>query len=131
MPVPTVGDYMSASPHTIGQEQTLSVAHKLMRKHSIRHLPVLHGGALVGVVTLRDLDWIENLKGTDPSSMPVEEAMSPEVYVVLEKTPLIEVVRYMRQHRITSAIVGTPVDVRGVFTTNDALAPLIEFLEAQ
>ena len=38
----TIRDYMTESPHTIGSEQTLAMAHTLMREHSIRHLPVLH-----------------------------------------------------------------------------------------
>jgi acetoin utilization protein AcuB len=129
MASPTIGEYMTASPHTVGQEQKLSVAHALMRKHRIRHLPVLHGGKLVGVVTLRDLDWIESFKDSDPEQIPVEEAMSSNVYLVSEETPLLEVIGFMHEHNITSALVGTQFEVRGVFTTNDALVPLLEFLK--
>lgn len=39
---------MTASPHTIGREQALTVAWDLMRKFNIRHLPVLDGGKLIG-----------------------------------------------------------------------------------
>ena len=49
---------MSAGPHTIGREQSLAAAKQLMHKSHVRHLPVLHGGKLVGVLSERDLDVI-------------------------------------------------------------------------
>ena len=61
-----VYSYMTPSPLTIGRDQTLATAHDLMRKHDIRHLPVLDGGVLVGIVTDRDLHLVESLAGTDP-----------------------------------------------------------------
>ncbi|MBL4637348.1 MAG: CBS domain-containing protein, partial [Kofleriaceae bacterium] len=62
---------MTKSPHTVGQEQSLSRAHEIMRKYTIRHLPVLHGGHLVGVVSLQDLDLTESLKDVDVGSTTV------------------------------------------------------------
>src|SRR5690242_1905417 len=59
MDEPTVDRYMTPSPHTIGQDEPLSAAHELMRAHSIRHLPVLEGRALVGLVSLGDLHLLE------------------------------------------------------------------------
>jgi acetoin utilization protein AcuB len=53
--IPHVERYMTTSPHTVGQDQKLSQAHKIMRAHEIRHLPVLQGGKLVGVLSDRDL----------------------------------------------------------------------------
>ena len=47
-PVPPIHKYMSTSPHTIGAEQTIAMAAKVMAEHRIRHLPVLHGGKVVG-----------------------------------------------------------------------------------
>jgi len=51
----TIQKYMTRALHTIGQEQTLDVAHTVMRQHGIRHLPVLEGGKLVGLLSQRDL----------------------------------------------------------------------------
>ena len=45
----TISDRMTPTPHLIGAEQSLKAAHALMRSHDIRHLPVLHGGKLIGV----------------------------------------------------------------------------------
>ncbi len=123
-----ISDYMTKSPHTIGQEQTLTRAHELMRKFSCRHLPVLHGGQLVGTVSLRDLDLTEGLKGVDPDIVLVEEAMSAEPHVVSPETPLREVVDYLVTHGYGSAIVTEGKEVVGVFTAIDAMRCLRDTL---
>src|SRR5437879_4833811 len=55
MTTTTIRDYMTPAPHTIGVEQPLAVAAALMQAHHIRHLPVLHGGKLVGILSERDV----------------------------------------------------------------------------
>jgi acetoin utilization protein AcuB len=63
-----IGKYMSNSPYTIGQEQPFGIAHEVVRQHNVRHLPVLEGGKLVGVLSQRDLHLIETLRDVDPAS---------------------------------------------------------------
>jgi acetoin utilization protein AcuB len=123
----TVADYMTKSPALIGAEQPLSIAHQVMRKKRIRHLPVLHGGKLVGIVSLRDLHLVETLQGVEPSEVRVEEAMSSDVYSVAGETPLKSVVREMAKRKLGSAIVTRGPKVVGVFTTIDALRALDDF----
>jgi acetoin utilization protein AcuB len=124
----TVADYMTKSPAQIGSEQPLRLAHELMRKKRIRHLPVLHGGRLVGIVSLRDLHLVETLQGVDPNEVLIEEAMSPEVYCVAGDAPLQSVVREMAKRKLGSAIVTRGNKVVGVFTTIDALRALDQAL---
>jgi len=117
----TVRGAMSPTPHTIGSEQTLATAHALMRQHGVRHLPVLHGGKLLGIVSQRDLFFVESLKDVDPERVTVEEAMTQEPYVVDAETPLPEVVRTMAQSRYGAALVTEKSKVVGIFTAVDAL----------
>jgi len=51
----TVQEWMSKDPATIDAEASVAVAIDLMLERGFRHLPVLDGGELVGVVSLRDL----------------------------------------------------------------------------
>ena len=60
-----VRDHMTELPHSVGREQPLSVAAGMMKKYDIRHLPVLDGGALLGMLTDRDLHLIESLEAVD------------------------------------------------------------------
>ncbi len=124
----TVRHFMTAAPHTIGTDQTLTTAHALMRDHKIRHLPVLSDGKLVGVVTARDLQMIEGLPGVDPDEVTVEDAMSSDPYAVAPDTSLEWVAAEMAVHKYGSAVVIDRGQVVGVFTTVDALRALGELL---
>lgn len=116
-----ISSYMSKTPHTIGAEQTLSMAHDLMRKHGIRHLPVLHGKKPVGMVSLRDLHLVETLSDVDPEKVAVEDAMTTDLYTVGPDTPLSEVAKEMVTRKLGSALVIDEKQVVGLFTTTDAL----------
>jgi acetoin utilization protein AcuB len=124
----TIADRMTKTPQLIGSEQSLKVAHELMRAHQIRHLPVLHGGKLIGVLSQRDLHIVETFRDVDPAEVRVEEAMSQDVYAVTPKTPLKDVVNEMAKRKLGSAVVVEGSKVIGVFTTVDALETLAGIL---
>ena len=124
-----ISDFSSPSPHAIGKGETLAAAHRLMRQHRIRHLPVLEGGKLAGILSQRDLYFVETLNGVDPEQVAVEEAMSPEPYIVSRDTPLHTVASEMWKRRLGSAVVVDGARVVGVFTATDAMHALAELLE--
>ena len=86
-----VAEYMSRTPHSIGADQPLSRARAMMHEHRIRHLPVLRGGELVGIVTERDIAWFTLLEDEGREKTLVEDAMTPFPYVTTPETPLREV----------------------------------------
>lgn len=102
-----------------------------MRAHGIRHLPVLDGGQLVGIVSERDMLFVERLRDVDVEQMPVSEAMTSEVYAVPSGTPLLEVVVEMAAQKLGAAAVMSGSNVVGVFTTVDALRALASLLSAR
>jgi acetoin utilization protein AcuB len=122
----TVADYMTPGPHTIGREQSLVAAKQIMQKSHVRHLPVLHGGKLVGVLSDRELSALETLPGS--KQLTVEDAMVPEVYVTSAGASLATVAGEMARQRIGSAIVLEDEHVVGVFTAVDGLRALAETL---
>jgi acetoin utilization protein AcuB len=126
----TISERMTHTPHLIGAEQSMTVAHEMMRSNGIRHLPVLHGGKLVGLVSQHDLYLIESLRDVDPDEVRVEEAMTQDVYTVTPKTPLKEVVSEMAERKLGSAVVVEGSKIVGVFTTIDALDTLAGLLAA-
>lgn len=126
--IPKVDKYMTTSPHTIGLDQPLSQAHATMGRHKIRHLPVLDGGKLVGVLTDRDLHLVETLKDVDPEKVSVEDAMSGNVYSVTPHAPLDEVAAEMAEHKYGCAVVIDNNHVVGVLTTVDVARALVEVL---
>lgn len=129
--IPTIQKYMTTTPHSIGAEQTLAHAHEVLREHKIRHLPVLRGGALVGMITQRDLALVEALKDVDPRKVLVEEAMSTSLYTVEPDAPLDEVVSEMAEKKYGSAVVVQNHKVVGIFTTVDVCTALADLLHSR
>lgn len=130
-PIPTIQKFMTTAPHTIGAEQTLSRAHDVMHEHSIRHLPVLEGGRLVGVVTDRDLKLVESLKDVDPKTLRVDEAMTTDVVSVAPDMTLDEVVTTMGSRKIGCVVVMQNQKVVGIFTTVDLCVAFAELLRTR
>ncbi len=120
----TVQEFMSVAPVVVGSDRTLAEAHRLMRERSIRHLPVVDPGRLVGIVSQRDLYLLETLKGVDPGTELVREAMAPDPYAVPPDAPLEEVAEEMAERKYGSAVVVDRGSVIGLFTTVDALRAL-------
>jgi CBS domain-containing protein len=52
--VTTIGEVMTAAPITIGAERPLNFALHLMHQGSFRHLPVMEGARVIGMVSARD-----------------------------------------------------------------------------
>jgi acetoin utilization protein AcuB len=130
-PIPTVQKYMTNNTHTVGSDQQLSHAHALLREHRIRHLPVLRGGELVGMLTERDLALIETLRDVDPHKLTVEDAMSQSVFRVSPDRPLDEVVSEMAAKKYGSAVVVQNGKVVGILTTVDVCNALAELLQGR
>lgn len=119
---------MTASVHTIGMESTLPQARDLMQQHGIRHLPVVDGSKLVGLLSDRDLARLEGFPMVDFNLVSVPDAMSDEPYVVSPDAIARDVFRTMHEKRYGSALVAEDGKVIGVFTTTDALRVLVEIL---
>jgi acetoin utilization protein AcuB len=129
--MPTIEKYMTTSPHSIGADQPLVKAEKMMREFKIRHLPVLDGGKLIGIISDRDVKFIESFKDVDPESIKVIEACSEELYIVSPKAPLNEVCSEMAHHKYGSVLVVDNNKLVGIFTWIDGLQALNTLLETR
>ena len=116
-----VGALMTRQPITIGRDDTLATAHRRMRTHRVRHLPVVDNGKLVGIVSQRDLFLVESIRGVDIDEDTVEDAMSTEAYAVGVDVPIATVAKQMMRHRYGCAVVMERETVVGIFTVTDAL----------
>lgn len=120
----SIAQHMTASPHCIGQEQTLDKAVRAMQSNRVRHLPVLHGGELVGVLSDRDIGLIESVERLNISEVTVEEAMSNEPYSVPPSTPLVEALTHMSERNLGSTVIVDAGQVVGIYTSMDAVRML-------
>jgi acetoin utilization protein AcuB len=127
---PTVREYMSPSPCTINGSRSLAAAQSLMRERNIRHLPVLEGGQVTGLLSERDVLMVESMPAVNPTVVRVEEAMVQNVFCAAPDDPVAEVVETMIERKLGSAVVVADDRVVGVFTTIDALRALRDRLRA-
>jgi acetoin utilization protein AcuB len=126
----SIDHFMTPYPHCIGRDQSLAVAEERMRVLGVRHFPVLDGGRLVGILSQRDVYFVEILREVDPSKATVADAMSTEVYVVPPERPLGEVAAAMAERKFGCAVIARGDQIQGIFTTTDALRSVAGIVDA-
>ena len=126
---PTVQKFMTCQPHSIGAWETLAAARTVMSTHQIRHLPVLEGGRVIGILSDRDIKMVTGLEGVDITKAVVRDACHEHPYEVSPEAPLSEVALEMANKRYGSAIVMQNGKVVGIFTTVDACRALADILQ--
>jgi acetoin utilization protein AcuB len=123
--------FMTAAPTTIRDNAPVAEALKMLREQQVRHLPVLHGGKIVGVVSERDLHYAQSLHPTT-KDLVVADVMSDAVSTAKPDTPLEEALEAMERHKLGSIVVeddlGKPV---GILTTHDVVRALRAFLRGE
>jgi CBS domain-containing protein len=95
-----------------------------MRERGVRHLPVLDGGALVGVVSQRDLLLAESLGAALGDR--VDEGAMEEACEAAPGEALAHVAGRMLARRLGCAVALDGGRVVGVFTAIDALRLLAD-----
>lgn len=108
-----VKNWMRRNPVTAEPEIGVKAAFQLLKNHSIRQLPVLKDGVLIGIVTDRDFRKPEIDGGPVPrdevyglkDKFKVGDIMRTEVLNVTEETSLQEAAGLLIRHKIN----GLPV----------------------
>ena len=121
---PIVRDCMTHLPVEGERCETVADAARLMESHHIRHLPVMSGSHLKGIVSQRDILSTRLRYGDAADAMMLEEICSTDVLKVGPLTPVNEVAGQMLDRRLGSAVIVDGGYVVGVFTSTDALRTL-------
>jgi acetoin utilization protein AcuB len=116
-----VEKYMTKFPYTVNAELSLEQAEKMMHEHRVRHLPVLKGGQLVGILSERDIQMVETFVDVNPKQVKISEAYTPDVYTVEPSADVKKVMAQMAEHKYGCALVVHDHKLQGVFTWIDAL----------
>lgn len=127
---PMTRDVIVAAP-----ELALDAAWKIMQRKRIRHLPVVSAGALVGILSDRDvlLQSTVGSKGeVQVPTMKVGEAMTPAPVVCDPEFPVGELARVMTERKIDALpVVSSSGALVGLVTSTDLLLLLIDWDEAK
>jgi CBS domain-containing protein len=115
-PGPPVGDVMTAPPlATVAASESLARAWALMQAARVRHLPVLAGATLLGLVSDRDLLAV----GARP--LVVAEAMSPRLATITIDRPAVEAARLLLRRRLGAMPVLRDGALAGIISVTDFL----------
>lgn len=120
-----VQNWMITEVITINPQDTVESAIQLMRKHSIRHLPVVDGDRLVGLVTessLRPYLEPEKLK------LPLKEVMIINPITIDPNASIDEAARLIYKYKIGGLPVISQGRVVGIITVTDILEAFIELM---
>jgi len=132
-----VGDITSKKLITLTVKDGVSKAFELMRTNNIRHIPVLTGKKLVGIVTNTDLRQVIALsksKGSEEQYCfmskvsTVEEIMTRDPITVTLKTDVEEAARLLQGHKIGGLPVVEGDELVGMITETDILGVFIEIM---
>lgn len=132
-----VGKRMKRKPVTVTREDSLGRARELLDSMRIRHLPVVEGKRLVGIITDQDI------RGASPSStvpisnedlseflgrVKVGEVMVSEVITASPFTSIEEAAKVMQERKIGCLPVLDGEDLVGIITETDILGVLVEMM---
>jgi CBS domain-containing membrane protein len=121
---------------TIGVDDNLDTARKIMHERRIRHLPVVDADSqLVGLITIANV-----LAATDsflrddesklhPEQIPVRDVMVSDVITVDEHAGIRQAAIFLEKHRIGCLPIVTDGELRGIVTDTDFVGVAINLLE--
>ena len=121
-----IREIMTRRPITATPATTLGEARRLLAEHRIRHVPVVLGGRLVGIVSDRDL---RSATASHGPTTPVSLIMTRNVVTVTPQTRVDEAARIILAGRFGGLPVVEGDELVGIATETDLLRALIDVLE--
>jgi CBS domain-containing membrane protein len=134
----TVTEIMTREPYTLGPDDSLADARKLMAEHHIRHIPILTPkGTLTGLVSQRDVLSAEDSSvlndpgtiGGQASYVALSSIMTTPVQSVEEKASLRGTALHLQKHKLGCLPVLREGKLVGIITDADFVAIAINLME--
>ena len=112
---------------TVSPETKLCEAYRLMHERKIRHLPVLDGEKLLGIITDRDLRFATSKLSDVPfdPEETVQNVMIKKVITAHPDDPIEIAARIMRDLKIGSLVIMENGKLAGIVTGIDLLDALL------
>jgi len=115
-----VGQSMTRKVVTLSIQNTIAEARGLMEKHQFRHVPVVEGRRLIGIVSDRDL------LTSREDAVTVQDVMVRDPIAVSPESAVDESAQLMRQNRIDALPVVEDDQLVGILTSSDILDAFVE-----
>jgi acetoin utilization protein AcuB len=122
-----VREYMSRLPEEIDRRESLATALRRMQEHDVRHIPVMDGAELFGVLSRQDVLDACLRHGPRAECLAVGAVCTVAPLTVSPVDTIAAVAAQMVERGVTSALVTDGDMLVGIFTSTDALRVLAGF----
>jgi acetoin utilization protein AcuB len=138
----TAGELMTGNPATVTPQTTVAEARDLMRELDVRHLPVVDGEALIGMVSDRDVGNFDAARllseeGADALrrrlTVPIIQIMSTDVVAAEPDTEMSELIAMLLEHKVGAlpVILSGTRQIVGIVSYIDVLRAVGDALEIE
>ncbi|MCD6571263.1 MAG: CBS domain-containing protein [Deltaproteobacteria bacterium] len=121
-----VNSWMITDVITIKPEAGIRTALMVMKKHSVRHLPVVENGVFIGLVTLGDLK--QAILASMLEQLKVKDVMIQNPYTITPDATLEKAARIIYKKNIGCLPILDSGALVGIITVNDILRAFIEIM---
>lgn len=133
-----VREFMTAPAASIGRDASLLDAVLMLRSTGFRHLPIVHGEHLVGIITDRDINrfapsLLSKVSQEDYNAVfentPLERVMTRNPLTVAPDTALREAAYLLHEYKLGCLPVVEGDRLVGIITVTDMLGILAHLLD--
>ena len=119
-------EIMSKSLEFLDQDTPISEALKIFKTKNVHHLPITKDNVLKGLVSDRDVLWLEKFDLTEHSKL--SEFMSRTILCCEEDTPISHLAKVMvNEHVSALPVVDKEAKLVGIVTHHDILRWIYDF----
>ncbi len=125
-----VEEVMTPDPVTLGPEDTVRDAYALMAERGFRHVPILEGQSIVGVISMTDIGRL-GARIPEILAKTLRDVMSTNVLTIETQESVDVAAAKMASRKIHSLLVVENGKLAGIVTTYDLLDALARRLRGE
>jgi len=130
-----ISNIMTGKVYTVQENAPLQEVVNLFRKHKIRHIPVVNGSKVVGIISRTDINRLtfgalfENQEGADEAVLEilsVPQVMTAKPKMVNSNDLIRDVAEIFANEEFHALPVVDDEELKGIVTTTDVIKYMLE-----
>lgn len=130
-----VSHIMTKDVYTVNESDKLQDVADIIRKNKIRHIPVISGNAVIGIISRTDLNrltfgaFFENQEGADESvldMLSISQVMTSNPRTINSNDTIRDVAEIFAKEEYHALPVVDDGELQGIVTTTDIITYMLE-----
>jgi acetoin utilization protein AcuB len=130
-----VSEWMTTKVYTVTPDDNIATAVRMLKDHKIRHLPVVRGDVVVGLVSDRDIKDFQPSKATTLDiyelhylldTTPINDIMKKDVITIAPDAPIEEAAMIMHEKTLGCLPVVEKNSLVGIISDKDIFRVLVD-----